>query len=337
MLLAGDIGGTKTLLALYGPAGGPRRPIAEAEFHSASYTGLDAIAREFLKQQSQRATDACFDVAGPVIGGRAHLTNLPWDVEEVALRDALGLQRVTLLNDLKAIAYAVPHLQPAELHCIHAGTPELHGPIAVVAPGTGLGEAFLIWNGSSYIACSSEGGHASFAPTDEQQIGLHRYLAGRFGNVSCERVCSGLGIANIYDYLRETQPQLESAAFAATLSHAADRTPLISQAGLEDPSGHPLAAATLDIFVSALGDEASNLALKVLATGGVYLAGGIPAHILPKLTDGRFVQAFLNKGRMSKLLAAMPISVVTARAALLGAALYGLDHMEPSGANRSSA
>jgi glucokinase len=329
MLLAGDIGGTKTLLALYSPAAGARHPIAEAEFHSASYPGLDAIAREFLKQQSQPATDACFDVAGPVIGGRAHLTNLPWDVEEIALRDSLGLRRVTLLNDLKAIAYAVPNLQPTELHSIHAGTPEVHGPIAVVAPGTGLGEAFLIWNGSSYIPCSSEGGHASFAPTDERQVGLRQYLAKRFGQVSFERVCSGPGIANIYDYLRETQPELEPAAFAATLSHAADRTPLISQAGLEEPSGNPLAAATLDMFVSILGDEASNLALKVLASGGVYLAGGIPAHVLPKLKDGRFMQAFLNKGRMSKLLDAMPINVVTARAALLGAALYGLDHMQP--------
>lgn len=327
MLLAGDIGGTKTLLALYAPAAGARQPVAEAEFHSANYPGLDAMAREFLKQQSQPATNACFDVAGPVIGGRAHLTNLPWDVAEATLRDSLGLQRVTLLNDLKAIAYTVPRLQPAELHSIHAGTPELNGPIAIVAPGTGLGEAFLIWSGSSYIACSSEGGHASFAPTDERQDGLRQYLAGRFGNVSCERVCSGPGIANIYDYLRAARPELEPAAFAATLSHAADRTPLISQAGLEDPSGNPLAAATLDMFVSILGDEASNLALKVLATGGVYLAGGIPAHLLSKLTDGRFMQGFLNKGRMSELLAAMPIHVVTARAALLGAALYGLDHM----------
>ena len=330
MLLAGDIGGTKTLLALYAPAAGARQPVAEAEFHSASYAGLDVMAREFLKRQSQPATDACFDVAGPVIGGRAHLTNLPWDLEEVALRDSLGLQRVTLLNDLKAIAYAVPHLQPTERHCIHAGTPESNGPIAIVAPGTGLGEAFLIWNGSSYIACSSEGGHASFSPTDERQAGLRQYLAGRFENVSFERVCSGPGIANIYDYLREAQPGLETAAFATTLSHAADRTPLISQAGLEDPSGNPLAAATLEMFVSILGDEASNLALKVLATGGVHLAGGIPAHVLPKLTDGRFMQAFLNKGRMSQLLAAMPVHVVTARAALLGAALYGLDHMRPT-------
>src|SRR5271166_5529723 len=319
MLLAGDIGGTKTLLALYAPASGGRQPVAEAEFHSGSYPGLDTIAREFLTRQNQIAEYACFDVAGPVIGGRAHLTNLPWDMDEAALRQSLGLRRVILLNDLKAIAYAVPRLQPTELHCINAGRAEPNGPIAVVAPGTGLGEAFLVWNGSAYIACSSEGGHASFAPTDERQMGLRRYLAERFGHVSCERVCSGLGIANIYDYLREIDPSAEPAPFAAALSRAPDRTPLIAQAGLEDPAGNPLAAATLEIFVSVLGDEASNLALKVLATGGVYLAGGIPAHLLPKLMDGRLMQAFVNKGRLTDLLTSMPVNVVTTRAALLGA------------------
>jgi glucokinase len=328
MLLAGDIGGTKTLLALYAPATGARQPIAEAEFRSASYPGLDAMAREFLAQSKRTADYACFDVAGPVIRGRAHLTNLPWDVDEATLRHSLGLQRVMLLNDLKAIAYAVPHLEPADLHVINVGRPENNGPIAVVAPGTGLGEAFLVWGGSSYIACSSEGGHASFAPTDERQAGLRQYLAQRFGHVSCERVCSGLGIANVYDYLRETDPAAEPAAFAAALSRATDRTPLIAQAGLADPSGNPLAAATLETFVSILGDEASNLALKVMATGGVYLAGGIPTHILPKLTDGRFMRAFTNKGRLSDLLVNMPIHVVTMRAALLGAVLYGLDQMQ---------
>ena len=174
MLLAGDIGGTKTLLALYAPATGARQPVAEAEFHSADYPGLDVMAREFLAREKRTADHACFDVAGPVIGGRAHLTNLPWDVEEAALCQALGLRRVMLLNDLKAIAYAVPHLQPEDLHSINAGQPEPNGPIAVVAPGTGLGEAFLVWGGSSYIACSSEGGHASFPPTDERQAGLRR-------------------------------------------------------------------------------------------------------------------------------------------------------------------
>jgi glucokinase len=327
MLLAGDIGGTKTLLALYEPATGARQPVAEAEFHSADYPGLDVMAREFLAREKRTAEHACFDVAGPVLSGRAHLTNLPWDVEETALAQAVGLRSVTLLNDLKAIAYAVPHLRPEDLHSVNAGQAEPNAPIAVVAPGTGLGEAFLVWDGKSYVACSSEGGHASFSPTDERQLGLWQYLARRFGHVSCERVCSGLGIANIYDYLRDSDPTSEPDAFAAALARAHDRTPLIAQAGLEDPAGNPLAAATLDIFVSILGDEASNLALKVLAAGGVYLAGGIPIHVLPKLTDGRFMRSFVTKGRLSDLLVNMPVYVVMARAALLGAAQYGLDRM----------
>jgi glucokinase len=329
MLLAGDIGGTKTLLALVTAEAGVRRPVAEAEFHSASYPSLEAIVREFLAQRGETADSACFDVAGPVIDGHAHLTNLPWQVDEAALRDGLGLRRVMVLNDLMAVAYAVPHLQPNERQSINAGHPDPKGPIAVVAPGTGLGEAFLVWGGASYVACASEGGHASFAPTEQRHAGLWQYLAKRFGHVSCERVCSGPGIANMYDYLCESRPGEEAPAFAAALARAADRTPVIAQAALEDPSGNPLAAEAVDLFVSILGDEAGNLALKILSTGGVYLAGGIPAHLLPKLTDGRFMRAFVNKGRMSDLLAAMPVHVMTARAGLLGAAQYGLDHMTP--------
>jgi glucokinase len=325
MLLAGDIGGTKTLLALYDAETDGRTPVAEHEFHSASYHGLEDIVREFLAQTKRRPEYACFDVAGPVINGHARLTNLPWNLDEPQLSRDLGLRRAVLLNDLQAIAYAVPNLLPGELHPINAGTPEPHGPIAVIAPGTGLGEAYLVWGGNKYIACSSEGGHASFAPTNDRQIELWRHLAQRFGHVSFERVLSGPGIANIYDFLRHEQPALEPVAFASQLAQATDRTPLIAEAGLNDRKGNPLAAEALDIFVAVLGGESGNMALKILATGGVYLAGGIPAHVLPKLTDGRFMQEFLQKGRLSDVLKTMPVQVVTARAALLGAALYGLD------------
>jgi len=327
MLLAGDIGGTKTLLALYAPTSRADQPVAEAEFHSADYAGLDVMAREFLARAPEPVSHACIGVAGPVIGGRAHITNLPWVLEQDALCDSLGLQRVTLLNDLQAIAYAIPHMEPTQLHNINAGTPQANAAIAVVAPGTGLGEAFLIWSGDRYIACPSEGGHASFAPVDEAQVALWRFLAQRFGHVSVERVCSGPGIANIYDCLRAATPERETPEFAALLSHAADRTPLITQAALDNPSGNALAADALDMFVAILADEAGNMALKVLATGGVYLAGGIPAHVLPRLTDARFMQRFANKGRFKELLGRMPIDVVTARAALLGAAYHGLDQM----------
>jgi glucokinase len=326
MLIAGDVGGTKTLLALYVPEAGARKPIAQAEFHSAAYRSLDDVVRAFVAQIDRPVEAACFDVAGPVIGGRAHLTNLPWVLDEAAMQNALGLQRVMLLNDLKAVAYAVPHLLPEDVHTINAGRPERNGPLGVVAPGTGLGEAFLIWGGNSYIACSSEGGHSDFGPTDETQAALRRYVSERHGHVAYERVCSGSGLPNIYDFLRDSGHAPEPRDFAATLAAAPDRTPVIVQAALQDPA-NALCAATLDLFVSILGAEAGNLALKVLATGGLYVGGGIPPRILSHLDDGRFMRAFVSKGRFAELLGKIPVKVITNQAALLGAALFGLDQI----------
>ena len=327
MLIAGDIGGTKTLLALYDPEIGARTPVEQAEFHSANYRSLDDIVRIFMATLKQPVEAACFDVAGPVIDGKAHLTNLPWSLDEEALRQALGLKRVMLLNDLKAVAYAVPHLQAEDLHTINEGTIDQHAPIAVIAPGTGLGEAFLVWNGREYIACSSEGGHADFGPTDAVQADLWRYLSDKFGHVAYERLCSGSGLPNIYDFLRDTGRMSENSALAAKLADASDRTPIIVQAALGDPAD-PLCSATLDIFVSVLGAEAGNLALKFLATGGVYLGGGMPARILGHLDDGRFMRAFVEKGRFKDLLGTVPVKVITCQAALLGAAWYGLERMK---------
>jgi glucokinase len=325
MLIAGDIGGTKTLLALFTPDAGARAPVAEKEYRSASYAHLRDMVRDFLAETGRGAEVACFDVAGPVVSGRARLTNLPWVLDEEGLRGDLGLRRVMLLNDLKAIAYAVPRLRPDELHVLNPGRPEPHGPLAVIAPGTGLGEAFLVWSGGEYIACSSEGGHADFAPGDAQQAELWRYLSKRYGHVAYERVCSGSGIPNIYDFLRDAGEAAEAPGFAAQLADVADRTPLIVQAGMTDPKGNPLCAAAIDIFVSVLGAEAGNMALKVLATGGVYLAGGMPPRVLDRLGEGRFMRPFTGKGRLTPVLEAMPVNVVLARAALIGAALYGLD------------
>lgn len=327
MLIAGDVGGTKTLLALYSPEGGPRAPLAQREYPSAAFPGLEQVVRAFLAETGATADFACFDVAGPVMHGRARLTNLPWVLDEETLRGELGLRRAVLLNDLKAVAYAIPGLQPDELHVLNAGRPEPRGPLAVIAPGTGLGEAFLIWTGEGYLACSSEGGHVDFAPADELQADLWRALARRHGHVAYERVCSGSGIPNIYDFLRERGAAADPAEFAARLAEAADRTPLIVQAGMAEPATHALSSATLDVFVSILGAAAGNLALKVLATGGVYLAGGMPPRVLDRLDDGRFMRAFVRKGRFAELLGAVPVSVVTAPAALLGAALHGLDQL----------
>lgn len=327
MLLSGDIGGTKTILGLYDSESGVRQAIAKAEFRSANYNGLEEMVREFLKQTNRTAAYGCFDVAGPVIKGRARLTNLPWSLTEESLGRNLDLKKVVLLNDLKAIAYAVPHLQPADLHTINPGQPDPRGTVAVIAPGTGLGEAFLVRNGSEYIACSSEGGHADFGPSDETQAELWRYVSKRCGHVSYEHVCSGQGVPNIYDFLRDTQYAPEVPEFAVKLASASDRTPLIVNTALEDPTANQLCTTALQIFVAILGAEAGNLALKVFSTGGVYLAGGIPKRILSKLADGWFMKAFVDKGRFAGLLQDIPVHVILSRAALLGAVLYGFDHL----------
>ena len=327
MLIAGDIGGTKTLLALYTPEQGPRKPVTQKLFHSADYASLDDIVRAFVAETGAKVRAACFDVAGPVIAGRAHLTNLPWNLEESAMQRALGLERVTLLNDLKAVAYAVPRLADQDLHVISPGVPEPHGQIAVIAPGTGLGEAFLIWNGTEYIAGASEGGHADFGPHDDMQGELWRALRAKFDHVSIERVCSGIGIPNIYDFLRDSGFAPEAPAFTAQLAELQDRTPPIMEAAVND-AGNKLAAKTLEMFVAILAAEAGNLALKFLASGGVYLAGGIPPRILPHLAAEKFMPVFTSKGRMGTFLRSVPVKVVTTDAALQGAAMYGLDRLQ---------
>jgi glucokinase len=330
MLLAGDIGGTKTELALFAPERGPRAPLARERFHSASYPGLDAIAREFLGKVGLPATDACFDVPGPVVDGRANLTNLPWVLEEQALATSLGLESVHLLNDLVAVANAVPRLGPADLHTLNDGAAQAGGAIAVIAPGTGLGQAFLTWDSSAYRAHASEGGHSDFGPNTELETELLRYLRARLGHVSVERVCSGIGIPNLYDFLRDRGQVPETPELAKRLAAADDRTPLILEAALEPDGTDRLCAATLGLFVSILGAEAGNLALKTLATGGVYLAGGIPPRILPALDGGRFMDAFRRKGRFADLLGRIPVHVIVDDAALLGVAAYGLSLLDGS-------
>ncbi len=324
MLIAGDIGGTSTRLALVSPKGGARKIIAQDEVRSGDYTGLQPIVEAFLAAHKVQATAACFGVPGPVIDGRAHLTNLPWELDEPGLRKSLRFERVDLLNDLQAIAYAVPQLLPAETMVINPGKAVKHGAMAVLAPGTGLGEAFLVWDGTSYVPCPSEGGHADFAPANHVQAGLWQFLTDRFGHASYERVCAGSGLPNVYDYLRSLDPASESPGFAAMLQAATDRTPLIMEAALDEAGQNPLAAATLRIMLEVWGAEAGNLALKVLATGGVYLGGGMPVRVLPQMQDGAFMRAFTDKGRFAGLLGNVPVHVITINAALLGAALYGL-------------
>jgi glucokinase len=307
------------------PDQGPRAFLAEQDYHSGDFPGLQPIVEKFQAMSGGKATGACFDVAGPVIDGRAHLTNLPWQLEESALASALNLKHVSLLNDLRAVAHAVPHLLPEETVVLNAGAAVPNGPIGVIAPGTGLGEAFLIWGEKGYIACASEGGHADFAPINKVQAALWTFLMDRFDHVAYERVCAGSGLPNVYDFVRSRNPGLESPAFAAALKAAADRTPVIVDAAVNDAANNTLATETLRIVIDVWAAEAGNLALKVLATGGIYLAGGMPPRVVPMLKDGAFMRTFSAKGRFGDLLAKVPVHVVTVNAALLGAAIYGLE------------
>lgn len=326
MLLAGDIGGTKTSLAVFSLEDGPRTPLARTVFRSAEFPSLEALVQKFVSGVSLPITTACFGVAGPVVAGRAQITNLPWLMDEVWLASALSMKHVHLLNDLQSIAYGVPHLEPEDLHTLYKGRPVAEGAIGVIAPGTGLGEAFLLWDGSRYTIHPSEGGHADFAPTDERQIGLLRYLLGEYGHVSYERVCSGMGIPNIYAYLKQDKYAPEPEWLARELAQARDRTPVIVDAALEARPGSELCQGAISLFVSILVAEAGNLALKVLATGGVYIGGGIPPRILPLLEEEDLLETFRRKGRFVDLLADVPIHLIlNPDAALFGTACFGLE------------
>lgn len=324
LLLAGDVGGTKTDLAVFSAAAGPRRPLVQRRYESAAYAGLPDMARAFLADAGLEVCGACFDVAGVVIDGRTELTNLRWKLDQDSLAEALGVEAVWLLNDLAATAAAVPHLRPEDLHEIKDGQAAPGGTVAVLAPGTGLGEAFLTWDGSRYRPFPSEGAHAAFAPATEQEVELLRTLLRRFDHVSVERVASGIGIPNLYAFLRDQEGMQESAALAADLARDRDPTRHILDAALARGGADPLARATLTLFLGILGTEASNLALKVLATGGLYLAGGIAGAVEAELRTPAFLDAFLRAGRLTATLEPIPMHLIVGEVAIMGAAGEGL-------------
>jgi glucokinase len=269
---------------------------------------------------------ACFAIAGPVIEGRVKTTNLPWVIERDALAKALNLSAnsVYLINDLEAIAHAVPILRPSDVSTINTGAPVPKGAIAVIAPGTGLGESFLTWDESGYLVHGSEGGHSDFAPTDKRQSRLLEYMLTSFEHVSYERVCSGLGIPHVYRFLRDVEKIQEEPEVARVIDTAADPTAEIVNHGLAaNPSR--LCAETIDMFVSILASEAGNLALKVLATGGLYIAGGVAVHTLRAIQGATFMQNFKNKGRFAELMGRMPVHVMISPAGIAGAAACGLN------------
>ena len=325
MLLAGDIGGTKLQFGLFTKERGLRRPLAEAVYSSTDYDSLEDAITRFLRETGRRATKAVLGVAGPVFEGKSQITNLPWVIDEARLRETLKIKSVRVINDVEAIACFVPFLREQDLITLQTGAPIRHGDLAVIAPGTGLGEAWLAWDGKQYRAFPSEGGHADFAPATTLESELLAYLRGLHGHVSYERVCSGIGIANIYNFLKEQGVAAEPAWLARGLNRTADPVPVIVEKALDRETPCDICVRSLDLFTSILGSEAGNVALKILATGGVYLGGGIPPRILPFLEKGQFMEAFLRKGRMRDLVARIPVHVITnPKAALLGAAAQGL-------------
>ena len=321
LLIAGDVGGTKTDLAIYAAGSKLREPLAQGKFHSADFPSLQAMVRQFLASTGKSVTLGAFAVAGPVVDGRVKTTNLPWVMDERSIAQELKLREVRVLNDLEAVALAVPLLEPRDLVTLNAGTAVPEGAIAVIAPGTGLGESFLTWNGSRYVAHGSEGGHSDFAPTDARQMRLLAYLQGRFDHVGVERVCSGIGLPNIYEFLRDVERTPEAAVISAAIASAADRTQAIVEAATKSER----CQATVEILTSILASEAGNLALKVFATGGVYLAGGVALHLIDSLKAPPFLESFTRKGRFKELMGRIPLHVITARAALGGAAAHGME------------
>jgi len=325
VLLAGDVGGTHTRLGLYTADAGPSRPLAEASFPSRDYASLESLARRFLADHPRPVRRASFGVAGPVVSGRVATTNLPWVIEAERVARALDVECVDLMNDLVAVALAVPELEPHELRTLNEGEPVRDGAIAVVAPGTGLGAAYLTHDGTGYHAYASEGGHSDFGPGDDLQTDLHRFIRRKFGHASWERVVSGSGIPNIYDCLRESGRADEPAWLARKLAEAVDRAPIILEQALAGGPGADLCVQTMEVFVSALGSYAGNSALQLLSTGGVYLGGGIPPRILPLLAGPGFMNAFRHKGRMGPLMQRIPVHVILdTRIGVRGAASYGL-------------
>ena len=326
MILAGDIGGTKSNLALFTTEVGRLSSVFEQTFPSSDYPGLEEIVREFLdhakSQKRVTAVDqiagACFGVAGPVVDDRCETPNLPWVVSAQGLRQALELRLAKLINDLEATGYGIPLLRNEEFVTLNEGSIEQKGNAALIAAGTGLGEAMIYWDGEDFIPIASEGGHADFAPRNAIEIELLGYMLDRFDRVSYERVLSGPGLLNIYSFLRDSGYGEEPSWLAEKMEQG-DPSAAIGEAALANQS--ELCVKALDLLVSIYGAEAGNLALKVLAVSGVYVGGGIAPKICDKLRDGTFLKAFTNKGRLSSLLEGIPVRVIlNEKTALYGAA-----------------
>lgn len=319
MILAGDVGGTKVNLALYDFLNGNLKHVRDKQYWAKEHSGLEEIVREFLV--AEKITSACFGVPGPVREGRLRLTNLPWTLDSRELATRLNIDYVFLINDLQANGYGIAELTAEQIYTLSDGDARQMANRALISAGTGLGEAFMIWDGRDYVPYPSEGGHSDFAPRNEDEIDLLRFLKQKYsGRISFERVVSGQGLTNVYEFLREVRGLEEPAWLAERMAHE-DPNAVITELALAAKS--EICERALDMFVSAYGAEAGNLALKVLSLGGLYVGGGIAPRILEKLKDGTFMKAFTDKGRLSQLLVNTPVRVILeSKTALMGAAAY---------------
>ncbi len=323
MILAGDVGGTKVHLALFGFEQGRLAHVRDEKFPAREYDGLEEVIRNFLAETpgDTEVTAACFGVPGPVRGGKLKLTNLPWVLDSAELSRNLGIQHLFLINDLEANGYGIPELSPEQIFVLSEGDPAALGNRGLVSAGTGLGECVLAWNGKSHMPMASEGGHTDFAARSDEEIELLRYLRKTLnGRVSVERVVSGLGLTNIYSFYREFKG-VEEPAWLRKRMEEEDSNAVIGELG--EAGTNELCTRTLEMFVSAYGAEAGDLTLKVLAVGGLYIGGGIAPKILKKMQQGSFMRSFTDKGRLSDLLVHTPVRIILeSRAALIGAAAY---------------
>ena len=318
MILAGDIGGTSARLAYFDENGNGLLPVVEEVKSSRAYPSLEAAVLEFQRKHSYEVSCACFGVAGPVHNRRIEAPNLPWIIDARVLERELNVDTVYLINDLEANAHGLSQLQDRDFAVLVPGAPGVKGNAAVISAGTGLGEAGLYWDGVEHHVFAAEGGHADFAPANELQVELWHYLRKKFGgHVSWERVLSGPGQHDVYEFLRDTGKGVEEAWLAEEIK-AGDASAVISRNGLSGKS--PLCVQAVNLFVELYGAAAGNVALQFLAIGGVFIGGGIAPKILPKLREPRFFEAFCNKGRLRPLLEKIPVRVVlNDKTALLGA------------------
>jgi glucokinase len=319
MILAGDVGGTKVHLALFDFSDGRLSRSRDKQYPAREYSGLEEIVREFMG--ADKATSACFGVPGPVREGRLRLTNLPWTLDSRELSKHLDIDYVFLINDLEANGYGISELDASQIYTLSEGDASQIGNRALISAGTGLGECFMVWDGRHHKPYPSEGGHCDFAPRNEDEIDLLRYLRQKYaGRISFERVVSGQGLTNIYEFLREVRGVEEPAWLAERMANE-DPNAVITELAMAARS--EICEKATDMFVSAYGAEAGNLALKILSVGGLYVGGGIAPRILEKLKDGTFIKAFTDKGRLSQLLVNTPVRIILeSRTALLGAAAY---------------